>query len=211
MTEAEISLTGSAVRELANDVLEITLTATVENVSSEVTQTKLREAMLAALEIISPHREDSEVDVRTDSFQVSPRYGKNSKIDGYIGSASITIHGTDTAKISQLSSEIKTMVVSGTANSLSRPAKLAVESDLTKEAIADFTSKANVIAASFGYKSWVLGTVNIRVDGGNNRPRGKVYTFAASAMESAPASMPVEGGKSELSATVNGSIILKKK
>ena len=203
-----IQLEGVSTRELTNDVAALTFQTTSEGKDASVVQTELREAVRAAVETVRPHLAADAVELTTDSFTVSPRYSKSGKMDGYLGVAQVTVKGTDTAKISQLASDIKTMVVSGSKNSVSRKLRLSVESDLMSEAIADFRAKADAIASAFGHKSWAIQNAHVsvaaeRTYGGG----GKVMAMnAAVGMESAP--MEIESGKSTMNGNVRGSIIL---
>ena len=208
MTDSTISITGNSVREMDNDVLSISFAVTVESKDSNEVQTQMRQAVHAALQTVRPYLKVGEVDVQSDVFRVQPRYAKtNQKIDGYVGNASITVKGTDTATISKIASEITTMVVAGSTNSMSRKQRTSVEAELTQEAIADFRAKADAAAFGFNAKGWTVGEVSIDVR--DNTPRfGKMMMGASASDESAP--MAVEGGKSEVSVYVRGTIVLGK-
>lgn len=208
-TESMITIYGTATHEMQNDVLSLFFRVTKENIDANAVKIALSEAVTAALKIVRPYLKPGEVDVETDLFQVSPRYGKanSTKIDGYNGNATITVKGTDTATISKLASEITTMVISGSNNSVSRKAREGVEADLTNIAIQNFRAKADAAAAGFGAKDWTVGDITINIS--NDQPRyGKV--FALSASGGGESAMQVESGKSELTVQVNGSIILGK-
>lgn len=211
MTDKQtINLDGVSTRELANDVVSITFTATTEGKVAEAVQVELREAVRAALEQIRPFVKDEEVEVTTDSFKVQARYSGAGKMNGYMGFASVTIKGTDTATIAKLATDVKTMVVFGSGNSVSRKAKLAVEAELMEEAIADFRSKADAITKAFGYKSWEVSSVNVSVSGDRNYGGGKVMALGSAGLESASASMEIESGKSTMSGQVRGTISLSR-
>jgi len=205
-----VAIDGVSTRELVNDVVAITFESTKEGKIADTVQQELRESVRAAIELVTPHIKTDEVDVSTDSFQVQPRYNKAGKMDGYLGIAQVTVKGTDTATIAQLASDIKTMVVSSSKNSMSRKLKQSVETDLMKDAIADFSMKADAVAQAFGYKSWELGQVSVGVQAERSYGGGgKVMALSASAgMESAP--MSVESGKSTMNGYVRGNIVLSR-
>lgn len=209
MSEQTITIDGTSSREMANDVVSITFHAMKTGKDASVVQTDLRTAVHEALETIRPHLVQDEVDVTTDYFKVEPTYGKSGKMDGYAGNATVTIKGTDTAKIAQLASDVKTMMVSSSRNSMSRKLRLSVEAELMEEAIADFRQKADAVTAAFGYKTWTIGSVHVSTSADRNYGgSGKVMALGASAMESAP--MSIESGKSNMSGSVRGSIILSR-
>lgn len=210
MSEQTITIDGTSSREMANDVVSITFHAMKTGKDASVVQTDLRTAVHEALETIRPHLVQDEVDVTTDYFKVEPTYGKSGKMDGYAGNATVTIKGTDTAKIAQLASDVKTMMVSSSRNSMSRKLRLSVEAELMEEAIADFRQKADAVTAAFGYKTWTIGSVHVSTsaDRYGSGMSGKVMALGGSAMESAP--MSIESGKSNMSGSVRGSIILSR-
>ncbi|WP_407304041.1 SIMPL domain-containing protein [Acinetobacter sp.] len=210
--KSSIQITGVAIREMANDVLALTFATNAAGKDPIEVQNELREAVKAALEIIAPFVKPGEVDVETDAFHVEPAYehknGK-AKMNGYAGSAGITVKGTDTATISGLASKVTTMVVCSSNNSLSRKVRQSIEAELTQEAIKDFREKANAAIAGFDLAAWKIGDVSIRLSS-NGRSMGKVMSLSASAaMESAPPPMSVEGGKSEITVNVSGSVIVE--
>lgn len=210
MTTPSIRILGSATRELSNDVLAITFTKDASGKTADGVQEDLRAAITEAIAVIQPSLKPGEIDVETSGFNVRPKYNKSNKIDGYLGSASLIVKGTDTAGISKLASELKSVVVSSAKNSMSRATREAAEASLTEAAIADFRTKADAIVKGFNFKGWDLGDVTINVSG-DRGSQGKVFAMSASlggAMESAP--MSVESGKSELTVNIQGSITPKK-
>lgn len=207
-----IALDGVATREISNDVVAISFEAQRQGAVAQDVQVQLRAAVREALDQIQPHLAPELVEVTTDSFQVQPQYNTKGKMDGYLGIAVITIKGTDTAKIAQLASDVKTMMVTGSQNSVSRKRRTSVEAELMASAIADFRAKADAITEAFGYKSWQL--VTSRVSTGQERSYGGGKVMAASAMGGAMESMQsIESGKSTMTGSVSGTITpsLKKK
>lgn len=210
MTDKQtITLDGVSTREMVNDVVSITFTSSKEGKVAEAVQVELREAVRTALEQIRPFVKDEEVEVTTDSFQVQARYSGAGKMNGYVGVASVTIKGTDTATIAKLATDVKTMAVSGSRNSVSRKAKLEIEAELMEAAIADFRSKADAITKAFGYKSWEINSASVSVSGDRTGGMGKVMSLGGSAgIESA--AMEIESGKSTMTGNVRGTISLSR-
>lgn len=209
MTDQTITLDGTSSREMANDVASLTFEVNMSGKQAESVQTAMRESVHAALDVVRPFVKDEEVEMSTDSFQVEPHYTKTGKMDGYTGRAQITVKGTDTARIAQLASDVKTMVVSSSNNSMSKALRMSVEAELMKDAIADFSSKADAVAKAFGFKSWTLGSVSVSTSTSRPHSFGKVMALGGAAMESSP--MPIESGKSTMTGSVRGNIVLSKK
>ena len=205
-----IQITAFATRELPNDVLSIYFTASESGSDPVPIQEKLRVRLAAALEVVRPHLKEGEVETETEGFSVQPRYNNKSVIQGYVGSTALTVKGTDTATISQLVGKITTMTINGTENSLSKKARKAVEAEITDEAIQTFRDKAGAATKAFGLESYRIGQVAVQVDRDyGRRGGGRVMALAASAsLESAGGGLDVEGGKTEVNASVSGTIIV---
>lgn len=213
MTEpTTITIDGSAEREISNDVVAIFFEAQRQGSIAQDVQVQLRAAIREALDLIHPHLKPEEVEVSTDSFQVEPVYTAKGKMDSYLGIARVTIKGTDSAKIAQLATDVKTMMVKGSQNSVSRKLRTSVEAELMTEAITNFRAKADAVTAAFGYKSWELMSSRVSTGSDHHRSYGKVMAMGASigGMESAQS---IESGKSTITGSVSGTITpsLKKK
>jgi len=204
-----INLAAFATRELPNDVLSIYFSASASGTDPNAVQEELRKKLADALAIIRPVLKEGEVETETQGFSVSPRYDKKSQITGYYGQTALTVKGTDTATISEFAAKIKTMVVSGTGNSLSKKLRKSVESDLIAEAISTFKDKADATVKAFGLEKWDVGAVNVQVDRDYGRGGGaRVMAASAMALESAT-DLEVESGKTEVNASVSGTINVK--
>lgn len=202
-----INITAFAGRELPNDVLSIYFTASASGQEPNAVQEELRKKLSDALAVIRPVLKEGEVETETQGFSVSPRYNNKSVITGYYGQCALTVKGTDTATISEFAAKIKTMVVNGTGNSLSKKLRKSVEAEIVAEAITNFKAKADAAVAAFGLKSWKIGNVNVQVDRDYGRGGGRVMAMSAAAsMEST--NLEVESGKTDVNGSVSGTIIV---
>lgn len=202
-----IQLNATATREVTNDVLKINLVANASGTEAAQVQEDLRASVNEALKLIRPSAKDEEVIVTTESFNITPRYdAKGAKINGYIGSAVVSIKGTDSATISTLASKVKTMVVSGSENSVSRKLRESLEAELTAEAIATFRTKAETAAAGFGFKGFQIVNVNINAQDRGYYGGGGVKMMATASLAAASAPMEVETGRSSITVSVQGSV-----
>lgn len=203
-----ITLDASAEAEVDQDVISITFATTQSGPDSQAVQANLQLFTNEALEIVRPLKKGWQVRVETSGFRVSPGYDKKGAISGYSGRSSITVYGTDMQTISGLVSSIKSMAVENIDFSVSPSKRRAIEAKLSLKAIAAFREKAETYAIAFGgdeVGTYKLITAQVHVRGGSRRPmRGAM--IAASVSLSASPSFEAEGGKEELTATVNGSI-----
>lgn len=203
-----ISATGQV--EAAQDWLSVTLTSTRDGADAAVVQTQLRQAVDAALAAVKPQAAAKQLEVRSGSFGVYPRYGSNGRISGWQGTAEVVIEGRDFTRISTAAAKASTMGVGQMAFSLSRELQLRLEADAQALAIERFKARADEVAKGFGFGSYGLREVVV-----NSADQGERPVFARAMAASPKASMasdapvPVEPGKSQVSVTVSGSIQLR--
>lgn len=204
-----VTLSASASVEMTTDWLTVTLGATREGSEAGAVQSQLRQALDAGLTEARKAVRPSEIQVRTGTFALYPRYTSSKPgIAGWQGTAELVIEGRDTAAIGQLVGRLQTLAVSRVQWSLSREAREKVEGDVVAQAIARFRARADSVARQFGASGWTLREVNVADDGpplGDGPPRVRMQAMAAPAAET----LPVQAGKTLVTATVNGSVQLK--
>jgi predicted secreted protein len=204
-----VQLSANAAIETQQDILTITMSTTREAAEANTVQTQLKTALETALVEAKKNAAPGQLDVRTGNFSLYPRYGKDSKINGWQGSTELVLEGRDFAKISSTAGKIQTLTIGNVAFSLSREQRNKVESEAQQIAIERFRSKAGEIAKSFGMSSYTLREVAVNAgDQGLTPPRPR---FAEMSMKiaSSDAAVPVEAGKSSVIVTVSGSVQLR--
>ncbi len=208
-----VNLSAEASREVAQDLIAITLTATREGADAATVQGQLRQVLDAALAEARKAARPGAVEARTGSFNLSPRYagkpGTAPVISGWQGRAELVIEGSDIAAISQLAGRLVGLTVARVGWGLSREARDKVESEVAAQAIGRFKDRAEAHARQFGFASYSLREVSVN-GGESGRPVAETMFRAAAAPMAAMAdqAQPVEPGKTTVSVTVNGSIQL---
>ncbi len=204
-----VNLSAEASLELPQDLLVVTLSVTREGFEPATVQAQLRQALDSALAEARKAVRAGQLDLRTGSFSVSPRYAAKptpggNNINGWLGRAELVIEGKDIAAISQLAGRLSTLQVVRTVFGLSREAREKVESEVAAQAISRFRARAQAYAQLFGFGSYVLREV--AVGGGEvGAPMLRARLMGAAPAEE---SQPVEAGKALVSVTVSGSIQL---
>lgn len=202
-----ITLDATVEREVEQDFITIGFSAIEGGTSPQVVQDALKTRLAEAVAVATPHKKGNAFKVQTGNMSVRPAYNSKGTMTGYTGSVSLIVSGTDMQAVATMTSEIKSMSVSGVELSVSNAKRKKYEDGLAKDAIAAFRAKANMYAEAFGAKGCQLISAVVRVDGGYRAPR--VSAMRAVAVSAAP-NMPVETGKETLSATVSGQIVLVK-
>lgn len=201
-----VTLSAQASVEVPRDFLSITLAVTREGPDAAPVQAQLRQVLDAALSDARKTAKPGQVDLRTGSFSVYPRYAPKGGIAGWQGTAELIVEGKDIAAISSLAGRLQTLAVTRVAQGLSREAREQVEGEVAAQAIARFRARAESYAKQFGFGAYSIREVS--VGGADSMPVPLPYPriSAMAAGAAADAAQPVEGGRATVAVTVSGSI-----
>jgi predicted secreted protein len=208
--ENVVQLSSNATVEVPQDLLAITLQAVREGTDPAKVQSELKTALDAALAQARRDAKPGALDVRTGNFSVLPRYSRDQRITGWVGTGTVVLEGTDIPRVSQAAGRLAGLNVVGSGFRLSRPARDKAEQEAQGEAIAAFRAKAGELARSFGFSSYSLREVSVNAqDSGPVRPM-MAMARAKGDMEAAdPSPVPVEAGKANVIVNVSGSVQLR--
>jgi predicted secreted protein len=203
-----ISFSRSASVEVAKDVLTVTLQATREGPDAAAVQAALKQVLDAALADARRSAQPGALELRTGGFNLSPRYGRDGKPNGWVGQAELTLEGRDTGRVAATAGRLTGLAIVSTGYSLSREAREQHEAALVAQAIQNFQTRAAEIARQFGFTGYALREVSVQTgDADMARPPVVMRSMAVIAADAA-APLPTEAGKGLITATVQGSIQL---
>jgi predicted secreted protein len=204
-----VNISASGFLEVPQDWLSMSLSTTREGTDAVTVQNQLKVALDAALAVARASAQPQQLEVRTGQFSIYPRYTDMGKISGWQGSSEVVLEGRDFARISTTAGKIQTLTMSNMGFSLSRDARLKLESDVQALAIERFKVKAGEVAKGFGFAGYSLREVSVSSADQEGRP----FQPRAMAMEAkaamSDAAVPVEPGKSTVNVTVSGSVKLR--
>ena len=203
-----LQLSASGQIEVRQDLLTLTLAATREGADAAGVQAELRKAVDAALAEARKTAQPEQMDVRSGSFSVHPRYGRDGKIASWQGRAEVVLEGRDFPRITQAAARASSMTIGNLAFGLSREQRARVEGEAQAQAIERFKARAAEIAKAFGFGGYTLREVSIN-SGGVAEVAMYARAKAASTMSAADAPVQVEPGKSVVEVTVSGSVQAK--
>lgn len=202
----QLSATGSV--EVQQDLLVLTLSTTRDGKDAVSVQSQLRHALDAATLEARRQAEPGQMDMRTGSFSLNPRYGQNNQISGWQGRAELVLEGRDFARITNTAARVTTMTIGNVAFDLSREQRAKVERDAQGQAIENFKAQAADLTRAFGFSSFTLREVTVNSNSYAPGPRPRMMAMEAkSAMADAP--MTVEAGKSTVTVNVSGSVQMR--
>ena len=205
-----LQLSASGTVEVQQDLLVLTLSATREAADAAAVQVQLKQALDSALALARAAAQPQQMDVRTGSFGMYPRHGKDGRISGWQGRAELVLQGRDFARITGTAGKIQSMAISQIAFDLSREARSKVESEAQAKAIEAFKMRATEMARSFGFTGYTLREVSVNSNEMAPGPRPRMLAMEAKTMSVASdAPVPVEAGKAQVTVTLSGSVQLR--
>jgi len=203
-----VQLSASGSVDVQQDLLVLTLSTTREGKDAASVQTQLRQALDAATLEARRQAEPGQMEVRTGSFGLHPRYGQNSQITGWQGSAELVLQGRDFARITSTAARVTTMAIGNVAFDLSREQRVQVERDAQNQAIDNFKAQAADLTRAFGFGGFTLREVAVNSNSYAPGPRPRMAAMEAkAAMADAP--ITVEAGKSTVTVNVSGSVQMR--
>ncbi|MDH4061237.1 MAG: SIMPL domain-containing protein [Aquincola sp.] len=209
-----LNLTTTASIEAARDVIGVVFSVTREGADAQAVQSGLKQALDAALAEARRIARPDQVEVQTGNFSLYPRYsnpgsrGGTPMINGWSGSAELTVQGKDIEAIAQLTGRVQTMTIARVGYTLSREAREKVEGEAVAQAIARWRAKAQQMSQQFGYAGFTVREVNVATQ----EPAGPAPLMARARALGAMVdeALPTEAGKGEVTATVSGSVQMTK-
>jgi predicted secreted protein len=203
-----VQLSAQGTVEAPQDWLTLTLSVTREGSDASSVQAALRDTLESARKALKQEAQPGAMELRSGAFNLQPRYAKDGKINGWLGSSEWVLEGTDFARISAAAAKVPAMAISGLYFSLSRQTRAQLEAQAQTLAIEGFQMKAAQIARSFGFSDYVLREVQVSsVEQGGAMPRMMPMSSRAMVTDAPP--MPMESGKSLVQVSVSGGVQLK--
>ena len=101
------------------------------------------------------------------------------------------------------------VLVAGVSFALSREERGKFESQVQAAAVERFRAKAADLAKAFGFAGYTLREVSVGTSDQGFVPRQRLMAADARASSTADPPLPVEPGKTAVTVTVNGSVVLK--
>jgi predicted secreted protein len=203
-----LHLSASAHTEVSQDWLVIRLSVQKEGLLALAVQKQLYAILTSALAVATPMAKPGALEVKTGEMSVSPRYGRDGKMNGWVGSAQLVLQGRDLDQITTLAGRMSDFTVSQIDWRLSPEHKTAAEARIQAEAVAQFQSKAQALTTQFGFAAYTFKEVHVSAQ---EVGEGVVMPRMAMAQTETPAPMPVPGvaGKSHVVVNISGSIVLR--
>ncbi|AKJ67154.1 hypothetical protein PATSB16_07740 [Pandoraea thiooxydans] len=197
-----LSLDAQANTEVPQDTVQITLFAEQQGSDPAAVSAALNQKATQALKRT---KAQTDVSVQTGNVSLDPTSDRNGRISSWRGRTELLLKSRDFAAASRLAGQLSdAMQVGSVSFSLSREAQRAAESKLTAQAISAFKEQAQANSRAFGYSGYTIREVRV----GYSTPIVP-HPFMMNAMaadKAAAPSVPLEGGKAQVTVNVSGSV-----
>lgn len=202
-----LQLSAEGMVEVQQDWMVMTLSTSKEGRDAASVQAQLQKAVESTLAAARPQTKSGEMEVSSGSFNVTPRYTKAGKIDGWRGTAEVVLQGRNFVQITQTAAQVSELQIADIHFNLSREAREKVTGEAQTRAVQEFKRQAQSLAKSFGFNGFSLREVNVSSSSSGGQQPRMMQAMAKSnmaSMDSAP--VPVEAGKAQVVVHVNGSV-----
>ncbi|QBC30947.1 SIMPL domain-containing protein [Pandoraea sp. XY-2] len=202
-----LGLEAHATKEVEQDTVHITMSAQEQGADAATVSRNLTQKANSAMSVA---KGQNAVQVQTGSVSLYPTTNRDGKITAWRGRTELQMTSKDFGAASRLASQISNqMQMDGVSFSLSREAQEKTQAELTNQAIQAFRDQAQNNTKAFGYSSYSIRQVQV---GANAPMMPRPYAMKAMAMSAgadAAPPMQLEGGKTQVTVTVSGTVQMK--
>lgn len=209
-SENTLQMNGNAEMMVVPDTATLNIGAEVNAPTADEATEENADIMNAVIEELKDLGLEDE-DIRTSHVSVRPEYNYEEKtrtIEGYSASNSVQVTTTNLDNLGEMidrSASAGANQIGGISFSVSDEKQKELHEDLITEAVADASSKAEILAENLGVEIMGVKSSSISDD---TQPR-IYYEEAAEEMEKDSASTPIEPGESEISMSVRVTYIIQ--
>lgn len=204
-----VNINATGQQEVDQNYLTMTLSYTSDGNNSKSVQQELTQKISAAIKKAKDQEDGEKLQVKSGQFSVYPRYQKQNII-GWTGQGSVILEGTDFEKISKVASELDGLVISDINTSVSPSLSKSKQLETTNQAISNFKDEAQNITEQFGFTHYTIKEISVSYDQPSRVFRAPLMAMAKADSVQESNELNVQPGKTNLVATVSGSIEMVK-
>jgi predicted secreted protein len=200
-----VELSAEASRPAANDLVQATVYAEATGNNPAELARRVNQEVGEGIRVAKAR---SGISVKSGRQNTSPVYGKDRRIEGWRMSAEFILESRDTAAVSETLGQLQQMrLLVGSVTQFPAPeTRRKAEDEATRDAIANFRSRAAVVAETLG-KPYTIRQLTVIQGGHMPMPVMRAPRMAMDAAAAAPPP-PLEAGESLVTTTVSGKVEL---
>lgn len=204
--ETLVEFSTEATRSASNDLYRATAFVEDSHLNAAQLARQVNQQITQALSLAKAY---PTVKVQTGNSHTQPLYAKNSRtVETWRMRSDLQLESRDSAALADLLGKLQgTLAVSQLSASPAQETRQKAEAEATVAAIQAFRSRADVIATTLGKKYRIR---EMQIGTNNSRPAYPAMLNARSSLLSQEAaSMPMEGGDSQVVVNINGKIEIR--
>lgn len=205
---SNFSFSTKVTRSVEQDLMQATVYSQKTGKSLPELKRSISQHLNPVLELAKKH---PAIEVQAEGISNNVNYNNKGNIDGWQAYGSVNLKSKDFEAMAEVLENLgKDVAIQSIYFSVS-PEKIAsLEEEMLLEVIKKFQDKAEIIQKALGAKKYRLSMVNLQTpsDGGyeyNTRMASAMYATEQAAMGKS-ADMPLEAGKTTISASASGSV-----
>ena len=201
-------LGASASTQVQQDWLVIRLVAQKEGADAANVQRQLKTSLAPALAQAQSEAKAGAMEVSTGQLNVSPRFNREGKTNGWTGIAELVLQGRDVDRITAMAGRLTGLIVSDVGWQLSPELIAQTETIVQSQAVARWRAKADALTQQLGLTQYRVSDIQL------GRPSdGPMHSAAAApamvmdaSADARSAPIPVQAGATRVSVNVSGKI-----
>ncbi|QNS15381.1 SIMPL domain-containing protein [Mannheimia bovis] len=205
---SNFSFSTKVTRSVEQDLMQ----ATVYSQKSGKSLPELKKSVSQNLnQVIETAKKHSAIEVQAEGISNNANYNNKGNIDGWQAYGSVSLKSKDFNAMAEVLENLgKDVAIQSIYFGVSPEKVASLEEEMLLEVIKKFQAKAEIIQKALGAKQYRLSMVNLQTpsDGGyeyGSRMASAMYAAEKAAMGKS-ADMPLEAGKTTISASASGSV-----
>ncbi|MFA9500017.1 SIMPL domain-containing protein [Mannheimia sp. E30BD] len=206
---SNFSFSTKVTRSVEQDLMQATVYSQKSGKSLPELKKSVSQNLNKVLEIAKKH---PAIEVQAEGISNNANYNSKGNIDGWQAYGSVSLKSKDFEAMAEVLENLgKDVAIQSIYFSVSPEKVASLEEEMLLEVIKKFQDKAEIIQKALGAKKYRLSMVNLQTpsDGGyeyRSRMASAMYATEQAAMGKSADVMPLEAGKTTISASASGSV-----
>lgn len=204
-------LSASATVQVPQDWLVIRMTVQKEGTDAAQVQRQIKTSLATALTQAQSETEATAMEVSTGQMNVSPRYNREGRTNGWNGVAELILQGRDIERITSAAGRMTGLVVSQVEWQISPELLTQTQTKVQAQAVTQWRAKAAALTQQLGLSRYTIKELSLNPAGQGPIPGPRALPVAMmdTAADGRSAPLPLQAGQSQVSVVVSGQIWLQ--
>ena len=204
-------LSASATMQVLHDWLVIRLAVQKEGADAALVQRQLKTTLAAALTQAQSEAKPMSMEVSTGQLNVSPRYNREGKTSGWVGTAELMVQGRDIDRVTAMAGRLNGLSVSQVEWQISPELLAQSEASVQGQAVAQWRAKASALTQQLGLPRYTISDLTLSTQGNGQgiTPRAMPMMMMDPGPDARSAPLPLQAGQSQVTVVVSGQILLQ--